>query len=293
MAPTTDQSREKKLFPRRTLYLLLGLVLFMPPLVLLFQLTSADESFCGTWCPRMFFIWREGSTFSSFMFGWLRNWAGVLMVFATIGVTFLFGRLWCSHRCPIGGILELGNRIVPNRLSIPFGAIPAVPVRYGYFAVYMIAPAIGLGSLACNYCNFAAVPRVIAAGVGSPADIVYFLRTAGMINLALLLLLGVFARGGRAYCNFLCPIGAIDGLVNRFSSRFGKRVRIDLHSCSNCGHCVPVCPTTAISQDEAGHRIDQLSCLPCGKCQEVCDDQAISYSKMECPSKVALQEGAL
>lgn len=290
VAHITDPSK-KKLFPRRTLYLLLGLVLFMPPLVLMFQLTSADESFCGTWCPRMFFLWREGSSFSSFLFGWLRSWAGVLLVFGILIVSFFFGRLWCSHLCPIGGALELGNRIIPSRWSIPFGSIPPVPVRYGYFAVYMIAPALGLGSLACNYCNFAAVPRVVAAGFGSPADIAYFLRTAGMINIALILFLGIFARGGRAYCNFLCPVGAIDGLVNRVTGRFGKRVRIDLHNCSDCGKCVSICPTSAISREAAGHRIDQLSCLPCGKCLEACGDRAIEYGRPGCRQPVVVQGG--
>jgi polyferredoxin len=292
MAHTTDLT-PRGIFPRRTLYLLLGLALFMPPIVLLLQASTGDESFCGSWCPRMFFLWREGSSLSSFFFGWLRSWAGVLLVLGIIGVTFFFGRLWCSHLCPIGGTLELANRIFPKKLSIPYGSIPAVPVRYGYFAVYMIAPAIGLGSLACNYCNFAAVPRVFGAAFGSPADIAYFLRTAGIINLALILLLGVMARGGRAYCNFLCPVGAIDGLVARFSSRFGKRVRIDLHSCSNCGKCVSVCPTSAISNNEDGYQIDQLSCMPCGKCQEVCHDQAIGYNKQECPSRLRTQGVAI
>jgi ferredoxin-type protein NapH len=290
MVRTTDSTR-RGLFPRRTLFLLLGLALFMPPLVLLIQVSTGDDSFCGSWCPRMFFLWREGTTLSAFLFGWLRSWAGVLLVFSIIGVTFLFGRLWCSHLCPIGGALELGSRIFPRRLSIPYASIPAVPVRYGYFAVYLIAPAIGLGSLACNYCNFAAVPRVVAAGLGSPADIAYFLRTAGIINLALILLLGIFARGGRAYCNFLCPVGAIDGLVNRFSTRFGNRVRIDQHACSDCGKCISVCPTSSISQNKEGHRIDQLSCLPCGKCQEVCDDQAISYKKPVCPAQQSAYGG--
>lgn len=278
MAPTTDRSG-MSLFPRRTKYLLLGLVLFMPPLVLMFQVTTGDDSFCGGWCPRMFFLWREGSELSAFLFGWVRSWAGVLLVFGILGFTIFFGRLWCSHLCPIGSTLEFGNRLVSRVPNLSYAAIPAVPVRYGYLAVYLIAPALGIGSLACNYCNFAAVPRVFGAAFGSQADLVYFLRSAGMINLALILLLGVFARGGRAYCNYLCPVGALDGLVSRFSVNFGKRVRIDLHACSNCGKCVSFCPTSAISRVGESHRIDQLSCLPCGKCLQACPERVIHYGK--------------
>jgi len=291
MAPGTDPSR-RKLFPRRTLYLLLGLALFMPPLVLLFQLTGPDESFCGTWCPRMFFLWRDGTSLGAFFFGWLRSWAGVLLVLTVLVVTFFFGRLWCSHLCPVGGALEFGSRLFSRGPQLSYNAIPAVPIRYSYFAIYLLAPALGLGSLACNYCNFAAVPRVVSAGFGSPADIAYFLRSAGMVNLGLILLLGIFARGGRAYCNYLCPIGAIDGLMNRISGRFGKRVRVDQHRCTDCGNCVPVCPTSAIRQEKEGYRIDQLSCLPCGKCQEVCHDRAISYGRSACQKSELAEGGA-
>ena len=285
MAPTTDVSGER-LFPRRTLYLLLGLALFMPPLVLLLQVTTGDDSFCGSWCPRMFFVWREGTGLSSYLFGWLRSLAGVLLVVTILLVTLFRGRLWCSHLCPIGGALELGNRILPHNLTIPYGAIPAVPVRYGYFAVYLLAPALGLGSLCCNYCNFAAVPRLFGATFGMPADLAYFMREAGLVNLALLILLGLIARGGRAYCNYLCPVGAIDGLVSRCTKRLGMRVRIDEHACSGCGRCITVCPTAAIDATSGTHRIDQLSCLPCGKCREACPDQAVDYRKT-CNQKMA------
>lgn len=287
-------SFRQKISRRRTLFLLLGLALFMPPLVLLFQATSGgDSSFCGSWCPRMFFVWREGSSLTAYLFGWLRSWAGVLLVIAILGVTFFFGRLWCSHLCPIGGALELGNRIFPRGATIPYASIPAVPVRYGYFAVYLIAPAIGIGSLCCSYCNFAAVPRVFGAAFGSSADIAYFLRYAGLVNLALLLLLGIFARGGRAYCNFLCPVGAIDGLVNRISNRFGKRIRIEQHSCSDCGKCVEACPTWSITQNDGEYRIDQLSCLSCTKCREVCDDLAIHYGKVDTQVEGSTQGGTI
>jgi len=264
----------------RWAFLALGLLLFLPPLALVLQATTGDSSFCGRWCPRMFFIWREGMSISQYWFGWLRSLAGVVLVFAILLVTLFAGRFWCSHLCPIGGAMELGSRILPDSLKIPFQGIPAAPFRYGYLSVYLVLPIFGLGSLCCSYCNFATIPRVFGAGFGSPADIAYFLRTAGLINLGLVFLLGFMARGGRAYCNFLCPVGAFDALVNRFGdNRFSRRFRIIEHRCNGCGDCRRVCPTWAINLDQGMKRIDQLSCLPCGRCQQSCPEGAICYDK--------------
>ena len=259
--------------------LLFGLLIFLPPLSLILQATTGDSNFCGQWCPRMFFVWREGMGLSQYAFGWLRSLAGVLLVLGILLVTLFASRLWCSHLCPIGGAMELGSRVFPQTLKLNFDSIPAAPVRYGYMAVYMIAPAIGLGSLCCSYCNFATVPRIFGAAFGSPGDIAYFLRTAGLVNLGLVFLLGFLARGGRAYCNFLCPVGAIDALVNRFGMRFGKRYQIIEHRCNGCGECQEVCPTWAIELNDDRKQIDQLSCMPCGKCQTICPEQAVIYSK--------------
>lgn len=261
-------------------FLLLGILLFLPPLALIFQVTTGDNSFCGRWCPRMFFVWRDGMDLGQYLFGWLRSLAGVILLFMVLLITLFAGRLWCSHLCPIGGVMEIGSRMVPNSLKIPYRSIPAAPVRYGYLAVYLIAPLLGLGSLCCSYCHFATVPRAMGAVFGSPADIAYFLRTAGLINLGLVFLLGFLARGGRAYCNFLCPIGAFDALVNRFGGRrWGRRFRITSANCNGCGECRDVCPNWAIQIDEEEKRIDQLSCIPCGKCQVVCSEGAICYGK--------------
>ena len=84
---------------------------------------------------------------------------------------------------------------------------------------YLLAPLFGLGSLCCSYCNFATAPRLIGAAF-SGADLAFFLRTAGVINLLLLLVLGILARGGRGYCNLLCPVGALDALAARLGNRF-------------------------------------------------------------------------
>lgn len=257
--------------------MLLAAVLFLPPLSLFFQFT-ADNNFCGSWCPRMFFVWRKGMTGSEYLLGFLRSYMGVAVVFGILASTFFFGRYWCSHLCPIGGTMEGGSRILPKFLKINYSSVPAPSFRYGYLAVYFLASAVGIGSLCCNYCNFATVPRIVGAAF-SPADMSYFFRTAGLINLGLVVGLGFVARGGRAYCNLLCPIGALDALFNRLGQRFGRRMSVDAGKCNGCAACSRVCPTWSIGMKEKKAAIDQLSCMPCRECEKVCAKEAISYGK--------------
>jgi polyferredoxin len=261
----------------RTWIIVAGIVLFLPPLSLLFQMT-ADSNFCGSWCPRMFFTWRKGMSLNEFLMGFLRSYMGVALLVGVLASTFFLGRAWCSHLCPVGGTMEMGSRVVPRWLKIDFSSIPASPFRYGYLAVYFAASAIGLGSLCCNYCNFATVPRLYGAAF-LDADLMYFLRTAGLINLGLVAVLGFLSRGGRAYCNLLCPVGALDGLANRLGLSFGKRMRVDAGRCDSCGACSKVCPTWSISVHSAAE-IDQLSCMPCRECEKVCPRGAIAYGRL-------------
>lgn len=258
--------------------LVLAIVLFLPPLSFLFQFTQ-ESNFCGTWCPRMFIVWREGMTTQQFLMGFMRAYMGVALVVGMLASTFFFGRYWCSHLCPIGGSMEAGARLVPRRLQINYSGIPASFFRYGYLSVFFIAPAIGFGSLCCNYCNFAAVPRLFGAAF-SEADMAYFLRNAGLVNLGMIVVLGFMARGGRAYCNLLCPIGALDALANRFGLNVGSRVRVHSAQCNGCGICEKVCPTWAIRIEQKA-TIDQLSCVPCRICEESCPTGAIRYEKRQ------------
>ncbi len=274
---TNDTNKKKSFLVRYRLWIILGgIVLFLPPLSFLFQLTQ-DSNFCGTWCPRMFFSWRKGTELGQFLMGFIRSYMGVALVVGVVLSSFFFGRYWCSHLCPVGGSMEAGSKLVPRFLKINFSSVPAPAFRYGYLAVYLVLPAIGLGSLCCNYCNFATVPRVFGAAF-LDADLAYFLRSAGLINLGLVLFLGIFARGGRAYCNILCPIGAMDALSNRFGLKFGKRMHIDGSKCNGCGKCDKVCPTWAIEIGEKAS-IDQLSCMPCRECEKSCPVEAITYGK--------------
>lgn len=256
--------------------LLAGILLFLPPLSLLVQFTQ-DSNFCGTWCPRMFFSWRKGMQTAEFLIGFTRSFMGVTLVAGVLLSTLFLGRYWCSHLCPVGGSMELGSKITPGVLKINYSWISAPAFRYGYLFIYLFAPAIGLGSLCCNYCNFATVPRFFGAAF-SQADMAFFLRTAGLINLVLLVILGFMAKGGRAYCNLICPVGALDSLANRFGAGFGRRMRVDGLKCNGCGACAAVCPTWAIAVKERAE-INHFSCMPCRQCEKICAKEAIRYGK--------------
>lgn len=274
----TNRTKQRLFGRYRNAILILSVVLFLPPLALVFQLTG-NHQFCGTWCPRMFFVWRQGETLGAYSFGFLRSYMGVTLVAGVLVTTYLFGRHWCSHVCPIGGLMELGSRLVPRFLKIDFSAIPAPAFRYGYLSVYLLAPAFGIGSLGCSYCSFGTVPRLVGAAF-SPADAVFFLRTAGLISLGLVIVLGFLAKGGRANCNLICPVGALDAVSNALGAKFGwRRMFIARSKCNECGKCAMVCPVAAIKCTEGKAEIDQLCCMPCRMCENTCPQGAIGYGK--------------
>jgi Fe-S-cluster-containing hydrogenase component 2 len=280
-----DSTTDKSFLVTHRLWIIIGaMALTLPQLAVIFQVTQ-DGNLCGTWCTRMFFPWRNGTSLGNYFSGWTRAYMGVALVFGMVITTILVGRYWCSHICPIGGSMEAGSRLVPKFLKINYSKVPAPSFRYGYMLVYMALPILGLGSLCCGYCNFATIPRLFGAAF-IEADMAFFLRTSGWINLGLVAVLGVFAKGGRAYCNTICPIGAIDALANRFGPKFGKRMGVIRERCNGCARCSEVCPTWAIEMEngeESGRvaSIDQLSCMPCRKCEKVCPTEAIAYGKTE------------
>ena len=274
---TTEPSKPGFMSRNRTLIMIASLLLLLPPLAFIFQATTGDKDFCGTWCPRMFYAIRNGAGLKEIAGGIMRAYMGVALVVGAIVSTFYLGRYWCSHLCPIGGAGELGSKLIPDRLKLDYSSIPAAPVRYGYLGVYLAAPLLGVGSLCCNYCNFAAVPNLFGAAFVQ-ADMAYFFRAYGVINLVLFILLAVVAKGGRAYCNFLCPVGALDAISSRLGMKFGKRVNVVEHLCNGCGKCTDVCPTWAINMGSTA-KIDQLSCMPCHQCEKICPEGAICYGK--------------
>lgn len=238
-------------------------------------------------------------------FGWLAKVqflpallaAEVGIVAALIVLTLLFGRVYCSVICPLGvmqdGFGWLGRRSRRNRYSWS----PAITwLRSGFLGLFAVAIAAKIGSLVALLAPYSAYGR-IAQNLFSPiwragnnvlayfaerADSYAFytvdiwIRSAATfaIAAATFVLLGVLAwRNGRTWCNTVCPVGTVLGLLSRFSL---LRPVIDTSKCNGCGLCARNCKAACI--DDKRHEIDYSRCVACMDCLGKCRKGAISYT---------------
>lgn len=258
-------------------FIIVSAIMLLSPLLLVPQMFNNDD-LCGGLCLRRFYLYFPGMGWEDVLHSMKVALVGVIALLTILTVTFFFGRLWCGYLCPMGGLPELVSRLFHDRIKIDFRALPQIPIRYGYFLTYIILmPALGIS--ACSLCNFITIPRMIEAIGGGTRGIAFLVSTIGAVNLALVILLGFFAKYGRGYCGFLCPIGAIDGVVNRLGSafHFTRRVRVQRDRCTGCRECAEVCITGSIKMVNRIAEVDQLSCMSCRDCVIVCDWGAIDW----------------
>ena len=85
---------------------------------------------------------------------------------------------------------------------------------------------------------------------------------------------------------------AMGGVAGRHRSGDWEQARGHLHAasgkssvirdpdlCTLCLQCLHVCPTEAISEDDAGLLVDDEKCWRCGRCERVCPEGAIKLQK--------------
>ena len=95
-----------------------------------------------------------------------------------------------------------------------------------------------------------------------------------LIALTTFVVIAVLAwRNGRTYCNTICPVGTILGLLSRYA---WLRPHIDTSKCNSCGLCARNCKASCIDPKE--HRIDYSRCVTCMDCLETCHKGAITYT---------------
>jgi ferredoxin-type protein NapF len=101
--------------------------------------------------------------------------------------------------------------------------------------------------------------------------------------LILVIFLAVFK--GRWYCNTLCPVGTLLGIISRFS---GFKVLMDERACTSCGLCARECKAGCISIKEK--KVDFSRCIACYDCFKACPENGIGYKYSFGPARGSRKE---
>jgi len=158
-------------------------------------------------------------------------WSVVAFFALPLAFALLFGRVFCGGVCPLGAAQDLvliKPVRVPTWLAKALGTLP-----YVYLGAAVLFAATDAMFIICRYDPF--VPFFRLAG---PA----VMFVAG----AVVLVLSTFI--GRPYCRFVCPYGALLGMLSRVS---WKHATITPDECVNCRLCEDACPFGAIEPSNA------------------------------------------
>ena len=219
----------------------------------------------------------------------------VIVIVALIALTLVFGRIYCSVICPLGIFQDLMARL--RRKKNKYNYSKEVKwLRYPVLALFVVAALAGVGSLFQLLAPYSSYGRIatmifqplwimgnnILATIAERADSYAFysvdvwMRSLPVFIIAAVTLVVLFIlawRGGRTYCNTICPVGTVLSFFARFS---WLKVRFDADKCKNCSLCSKNCKAACI--DYKTHTVDYSRCVVCGNCIDKCKFGALSYS---------------
>ena len=213
-------------------------------------------------------------------------------------LSLVFGRVYCSFICPLGMLQDLFifiSRKTGLRKRHVFQS-PMHGIQYFLLGISVVSAIFGtlsivnvldpyslFGKIAAHLFKSAALfANNMLANLFEMSDI-YLLHIKKqheipdsilfftVFFLCILLLFSIFR--GRMYCNSICPVGGILGLVSRVSF---FQFAIDGKKCKACRVCEHVCKTGCI--DIKRKTIDNSRCVACFNCLGVCAESAVTYS---------------
>ncbi|MGB8491056.1 MAG: 4Fe-4S dicluster domain-containing protein [Bacteroidales bacterium] len=218
--------------------------------------------------------------------------------FVVLLLTLVSGRTYCSFLCPLGVgqdlFSRLGGRIKKRfrrfgfkkpytviRYTLLAGTI-AIALFWGIYLVTLLDPYSIFGRIMTYFFK----PLVLAgnnfvAGILGKFDIYTLshitIKGFPLIAYAIpagffILVGGLSLVKGRLYCNMICPVGTLLGLLSKISL---FRVKLSESKCTRCGRCAIVCKSSCI--DFLRYNIDLSRCVNCFNCINTCPEKAMSY----------------
>jgi len=183
------------------------------------------------------------------------------------------GRFICGFLCPFGLLQDLLHRLPSPKLKKNRVTRVLSYGKYIILAVFVIA--FPLMKLAPGFCKYICPAGTFEAGIPLTFKNKFLRAMTGTLfswKVLLLTLIAVLCViCFRAFCRFLCPLGAIYSFFNPVTV-FG--IRVDPKRCIGCDACIPVCPMDI-------RKVGDRECIHCGLCVDSCPTGAIHYGFTE------------
>ena len=225
----------------------------------------------------------------------------VAVIVALLVLTLIFGRIYCSVICPLGIFQDVLARFRRKKNKYSYSK-EVRWLRYPVLVLFIIALVAGVGAffqLLAPYSSYGRIATMIfqpiwmlgnnvLAAIAERADSYAFysvdvwMKSLPVFGIAVVTLVVLFVlawRGGRTYCNTICPVGTVLSFFARFS---WLKIRFDEEKCKNCSMCSKNCKAACI--DYKTHSVDYSRCVVCGNCISACKFGALKYSGKSTPN---------
>ncbi|MEN6386309.1 MAG: 4Fe-4S binding protein [Phycisphaerales bacterium] len=208
--------------------------------------------------------------------------APLLWACLTIVLTILIGRFFCGWLCPFGAFHQFISFLsFRNRKNADLIAAhkyrKAQNIKYYILIIFLLMAALpGMANLQSGLLDpiplFTRSVNLLLLPIAQTSLNLTerFYRTALPILAVFMIFTALNFLVPRFFCLFICPLGALFGILNRFAI-----FRINRNSkCTDCKMCNKNCTGNC----QPSETIKQSECLMCMNCLDDCKFDAIDYS---------------
>lgn len=190
--------------------------------------------------------------------------AGFFMFMGFIAVSLVAGKSFCSWICPVGFVSEmtgaLGKKLMPKYWKIPrWLDIPLRSLKYLLLLFFANAifsmTAVELGVFLNSDYNIVADIKMY--------EFFRYISFTSLVVLTVLFFLSIVFQN--FWCRYLCPYGALLGIVGLLSPTKIKRNAV---SCIDCSLCDKACPSGIKVSSKKIVISDE--CTSCNSCVDAC-----------------------
>ena len=195
--------------------------------------------------------------------------AALVLFLTFLAMALLTRKSFCSWLCPVGtlseGLWKLGRKVFGRnfRIWLWFDGLLRV-VKYALLLFFAKTVLFDMPVMA--------VQAFLQAPYWAVADVkmLHFFTSMSLTSMVVILLLAVLSVVYQNFwCRYLCPYGALLGLLSYFSP---LRIVRQQASCTDCGACSGACPAQIRVQQKRA--VCSVECTGCLTCASTCPEPA-------------------